>query len=81
VSTTRLLKSILPAACLWTGLREVEGFGYDQTMAELRKLYPATDEDGDMDDDDAVLPASVPEPIREMIGSRSATRSLGSMIW
>ncbi|KAJ6606598.1 muts domain V-domain-containing protein [Mycena vulgaris] len=79
VSTTRLLKSILPAACLWTGLREVEGFRYDQTMAELKKLYPATDED-DMDDD-AALPSSVPKPIREMIGSRSAIESLGSMIW
>ncbi|KAJ7105743.1 muts domain V-domain-containing protein [Mycena crocata] len=80
VSTTRLLKSILPAACLWTGLREVEGFGYDDTMRELRKLYPAIDED-DMDDDDVVLPSSVPEPIREMMGSRSAIESLGSMIW
>ncbi|KAF7338601.1 DNA mismatch repair protein [Mycena venus] len=81
VSTTRLLKSILPAACLWTGLRAVEGFGYDQTMAELRKLYPATDEDDMNDDDDVVLPSSVPEPIREMMGSRSAIESLGSMIW
>ncbi|KAJ6547168.1 DNA mismatch repair protein msh6 [Mycena capillaripes] len=79
VSTTRLLKSILPAACLWTGLRDVEGFGYDQTMVELRKLYPATGED-DMDDD-AMLPSSVPEPIREMMGSRSAVESLGSLIW
>ncbi|KAJ7208168.1 muts domain V-domain-containing protein [Mycena haematopus] len=79
VSTTRLLKSVLPAACLWTGLREVEGFGYDQTMVELRKLYPATD-DG-MDDEDVVLPSSVPEPIREMMGSRTAIESLGSMIW
>ncbi|KAJ6500392.1 muts domain V-domain-containing protein [Mycena sanguinolenta] len=79
VSTTRLLKSALPAACLWTGLRDVEGFGYDQTLVELRKLYPATDDDG-MDDDD-VLPSSVPEPIREMMGSRSAIEALGSMIW
>ncbi|KAJ7929330.1 muts domain V-domain-containing protein [Mycena leptocephala] len=79
VSTTRLLKSILPAACLWTGLREVEGFGFDQTMVELRKLYPATDDD-DMADD-IVLPSSVPEPIREMMGSRTAIESLGSMIW
>jgi DNA mismatch repair protein MSH6 len=79
VSTTRLLKSILPAACLWTGLREVEGFGFDQTMVELRKLYPATDDD-DMADD-IVLPSSVPEPIREMMGSRTAVESLGSMIW
>ncbi|KAJ7470392.1 muts domain V-domain-containing protein [Mycena latifolia] len=78
VSTTRLLKSILPAACLWTGLREVEGFGFDQTMVELRKLYPATAEEMD---DDAALPSSVPEPIREMISSRSAIESLGSMIW
>ncbi|KAJ7090206.1 muts domain V-domain-containing protein [Mycena belliarum] len=79
VSTTRLLKAVLPAACLWTGLREVEGFDYDQTMVELRKLYPATDED-DMDND-AALPSNVPEPIREMLGSRSAIESLGSMIW
>ncbi|KAJ6618260.1 muts domain V-domain-containing protein [Mycena sp. CBHHK59/15] len=79
VSTTRLLKSVLPAACLWTGLREVEGFGYDQTMAELKKLYPATEEDGM--DGDGVLPASVPEPIREMADSRSAIQALGSMIW
>ncbi|KAJ7756787.1 muts domain V-domain-containing protein [Mycena maculata] len=79
VSTTRLLKSILPAACLWTGLREVEGFGYEQTMVELRKLYPPTEED--YMDDDVVLPSSVPEPIREMMGSRSAIESLGSMIW
>ncbi|KAJ7093127.1 muts domain V-domain-containing protein [Mycena epipterygia] len=79
VSTTRLLKSILPAACLWTGLREVEGFGYDQTMSELVKLYPATEEDNMADDD--VLPSSVPEPIREMVDSPSAIESLGSMIW
>ncbi|KAJ7197253.1 muts domain V-domain-containing protein [Mycena pura] len=79
VSTTRLLKSILPAGCLWTGLREVEGFSYEQTLVELRKLYPAVEEN-DMDKD-AVLPSSVPEPIREMMGSHSATESLGSMIW
>ncbi|KAK7023852.1 DNA mismatch repair protein [Favolaschia claudopus] len=78
VSTTRLLKSILPASCLWTGLREVEGFDYDQTIMELKKLYPGSDED--MNDDDA-LPSSVPEPIREMVDTRSAIESLGSMIW
>ncbi|KAJ7273346.1 muts domain V-domain-containing protein [Mycena rebaudengoi] len=79
VSTMRLLKSILPAACLWTGLREVEGFGYDKTMTELKKLYPVTDTD-DMDED-AILPSSVPEPIREMAFSRTAIEALGSMIW
>ncbi|KAJ7695011.1 muts domain V-domain-containing protein [Mycena olivaceomarginata] len=74
VSTTRLLKSVLPAACLWTGLRDVEGFGYDQTMVELRKLYPPTDDAMD-DDEDVVLPSSVPEPIREMMDRRFDVRS------
>ncbi|KAJ7632274.1 muts domain V-domain-containing protein [Roridomyces roridus] len=78
VSTTRLLKSILPAACLWTGLRDVEGFGYDKTVVELKKLYPATET---AMDDDSVLPSSVPEPIREMVSSPSAIESLGNMIW
>jgi DNA mismatch repair protein MSH6 len=49
-------------------------------MVELRKLYPATDDAMD-DDEDVVLPSSVPEPIREMMGSRTAIESLGSMIW
>ncbi|KAJ7184166.1 hypothetical protein C8R46DRAFT_1063114 [Mycena filopes] len=80
VSTTRLLKAVLPAACLWTGLRDVEGLSYDQTLVELRKIYPPADEDG-MDDDDVVLPVSVPDPIREMMGSPTAIESLGSMIW
>ncbi|KAJ7043296.1 muts domain V-domain-containing protein [Mycena alexandri] len=79
VSTTRLLKSVIPAACLWTGLRDVEGLSYNQTLVELRKLYPATE--GDEMDDDVVLPTSVPEPIREMMGSPTAIESLGSMIW
>jgi DNA mismatch repair protein MSH6 len=57
----------------------VEGFGYDKTMTELKKLYPVTDTD-DMDED-AILPSSVPEPIREMAFSRTAIEALGSMIW
>ncbi|KAF7311618.1 DNA mismatch repair protein [Mycena kentingensis (nom. inval.)] len=80
VATNRLLKSVLPSACLWTGLRDVEGFGYDKTLVELRKLYPS-DGAEDMMDDDAALPTTVPEPIREMLASRSAIESLGSMIW
>ncbi|PFH50600.1 hypothetical protein AMATHDRAFT_80735 [Amanita thiersii Skay4041] len=81
VSTTRLLKTVLPAACLWTGLRTVEGFDYQQTIEELRRLYPLQ-EDTEMDyDADCILPSSVPEPIREMVDSKLAIQSLGSMIW
>jgi len=81
VSTTRLLKSVLPAACLWTGLREVEGFGYEQTIQELRKLYPSGDEDENMDEDSNVLSVNVPEAIRDMADSKNAMESLGIMIW
>ncbi|CAK5264723.1 unnamed protein product [Mycena citricolor] len=80
VSTTRLLKSIVPSLCIWTGLRDVEGFDYEQTKVELVKLYPQEeDDDGSSDGDE--LPASVPEPIRAMSGSRTAIESLGMMIW
>lgn len=80
VSTTRLLKAVLPAACLWTSLREVEGFDYEDTMKELASLYPA--DKGDMDeDDDSVLPRAVPQPIREMAGSKPPIEALGAMIW
>ncbi|KAF8635419.1 hypothetical protein AX15_000411 [Amanita polypyramis BW_CC] len=83
VSTTRLLKSILPAACLWTGLRSVEGFDYQQTIEELIKIYPSSDEDRSMevDDDDCVLPHSVPETVRKMSSSKFALKALGTMIW
>ncbi|CAK5279496.1 unnamed protein product [Mycena citricolor] len=80
VSTTRLLKSIVPSLCIWTGLRDVEGFDYEQTKVELVKLYPQEeDDDGNSDGDE--LPASVPEPIRAMSGSQTAIESLGMMIW
>ncbi len=80
MSTTRLLKTFLPAACLWTGLRAVEGFGYDETLKELKSLYPA--EEGQMDDDDErLLPVSVPQTIRDMADSQPAMEALGAMIW
>lgn len=79
VSTTRLLKSVLQAACLWTSLRDVEGFGYDVTLQELKTLYPA-DDDENMDDD-AILSESVPESIRSMVDCKNAITALGSMIW
>ncbi|KAJ4482025.1 muts domain V-domain-containing protein [Lentinula aciculospora] len=79
VSTTRLLKSILPAACLWTGLREVEGLGYDDTLEDLKTRFPATDEMSD--ETDHLLPESVPKPIRDMADSKPAIEALGSLIW
>lgn len=82
VTTTRLLKTVLPAACLWTGLRSVEGFDFDGTMHELRTLYPAGDDNNMEDEDDeSSLPPSVPQSIRDMASSRNAILSLGSMIW
>lgn len=80
MTTTRLLKAVLPAACLWTGLRPVEGFDYDSTLKELRTLYPADDSDS-METDEDLLPQTVPESIREMVTSKNAIVSLGSMIW
>ncbi|KAG7445110.1 DNA mismatch repair protein Msh6, partial [Guyanagaster necrorhizus] len=80
VSTTRLLKAVLPAACLWTSLREVEGFNYEDTMKELANLYP--DDKGDIDEDgDNILPKAVPQPIRDMAGSKPPIEALGAMIW
>jgi len=79
VATTRLLKSILPAACLWTSLRETEGFGYDRTLTELKALYPA---DADtMEDDGELLSGTVPQSIRDMVGYKGAMEALGAMIW
>ncbi|KAK2461207.1 hypothetical protein APHAL10511_006734 [Amanita phalloides] len=83
VSTTRLLKGVLPPTCLWTSLRTVEGFDYEQTIEELRKLYPSSDEDHPIEDggDDCVLPPAVPKPIREMSSSKLTVQALGTMIW
>ena len=77
VATTRLLRVILPGACLWTSLRDVEGFDYDKTLSELKSLYGTNGEDF-MDDDDYSL---VPTAIREMLGCKTAIEALGSMMW
>jgi DNA mismatch repair protein MSH6 len=80
VGTTRVLKGILPAACLWTSLRECEGFGFNETLKELKNLYPdEDDEDEDMDGD--ILGKNVPQPIKDMISSKAAIEALGGMIW
>lgn len=81
VNTTRLLKVILPASCLWTSLRESEGFRYDRTIKELRTLYPTEEESMDADEQEDVLGSNVPQSIRDMLGCKSAMEALGSMIW
>jgi DNA mismatch repair protein MSH6 len=77
VATTRLLKVILPGTCLWTSLRDVEGFGYDETLSELKTLYAANGQDTTDDDDYNGLPTA----IRDMIESKNVIEALGSMMW
>lgn len=87
VETTRLLKAVLPPACLWTGLREVEGFGYEETLKEVAAMYPASssEDDEEMESDaprrGVVLSSNVPAPIRDMADSRGAIEALGIMVW
>ncbi|KZT23633.1 DNA mismatch repair protein Msh6 [Neolentinus lepideus HHB14362 ss-1] len=80
VPTTRLLKGILPPSCLWTSLRDCEGFSYDATLKELKNMYPPGDDEDAMMEDDA-LGSGVPEAIRTMIPSQNAVVALGAMIW
>ena len=74
VFTTRLLKNVLPASCLWTSLRDCEGFGYRETQQELKNLYPDSDDDVDAG-------SAIPDAIRSMLDSEVAIEALGSMIW
>ena len=90
MSTTRLLKAVLPDSCLWSSLRDCEGLSYENTIKELKTLYPGSDGEGrdDMDEDDEFyqcnrlgLTMAVPEAIRKMISCNNAIEALGSMIW
>lgn len=83
VSTTRLLRAVLPASCIWTGLRSVEGLGYDETIQELNKVYAGEGEDGTeaMHEDDSLLSSTVPECIATMQHQRGAIEALGCMMW
>ncbi|KAJ8481880.1 hypothetical protein ONZ51_g5715 [Trametes cubensis] len=82
VSTTRLLKAVLPGNCLWTTLRDCEGFKYNDTIKELKKLYPKDEDDEDeMVDNPHGLTKSVPDPIRRMLPHLGAIEALGAMIW
>ncbi|KAF9528358.1 muts domain V-domain-containing protein [Crepidotus variabilis] len=81
-NTQRLLKAILPQGCLWTSLRSVEGHKYDETLEELKRVYPS--DDSAMEEDDpllSLLPQSVPAPIREFAHERLPIEALGSMMW
>ncbi|KAF8840553.1 DNA mismatch repair protein Msh6 [Paxillus ammoniavirescens] len=80
VPTTRLLKAILPSSCLWTSLRDVEGFTYDQTIVELNKMFSGDDGDASMNED-GVLDDAVPESIKDMAGCKPAMEALGAMAW
>jgi len=66
-------------------LRAVEGLKYEETLEELKAIYPATsDEDASMDEDDLsldVLPSSVPSSIRDLASEQLPIEALGSMIW
>ncbi|KAF7798458.1 hypothetical protein EIP86_009679 [Pleurotus ostreatoroseus] len=80
VSTSRLLKAVLPGQCLWTSLRESEGLSYEKTIKELKELYPS-EADEDVTDNAFGLSSSVPEAIRSMLMFHGAVEALGSMIW
>ena len=62
-------------------MRDVEGMDFDKTIKELKKLYPAADDDDGMEDYVHGLGPSVPEAIRGMVQYKSAIEALGSMIW
>jgi DNA mismatch repair protein MSH6 len=75
VNTTRLLKAALPGACIWTSLRESEGFGFKETKVELKKMFGETTGDGTDADE------GIPEAISSMLGDREAVEALGAMVW
>ncbi|KAG6333930.1 hypothetical protein ID866_5162 [Astraeus odoratus] len=80
VATTRLLKATLPSSCLWTSLRDVEGYTFEQTIKELNLMFSGKVEDDAMCED-GELSTAVPESIREMAGCKTAMEALGAMAW
>ncbi len=80
MATTRLLKNILPASCLWTVLREEEGYGYDATLKALDELFPKASDDDAMEEDGDSL-RNIPDGIRQMLDSKVAVEAIGAMIW
>ncbi|KAK4055994.1 DNA mismatch repair protein msh6 [Microbotryomycetes sp. JL221] len=79
VSTLRLLRNSLGIDCQWTMLKPgTEFLREDDTKAELRKMFGATQAD---DDDVMDQDANVPEQIREMYDEPVVMSALGGMIW
>ncbi|KEP51775.1 MSH6-DNA mismatch repair-like protein [Rhizoctonia solani 123E] len=81
VATTRLLKVLLPSNCLWTPLSKSEGLSYNNTLDELKALYPPEPDAEDGMEDDNSWSSGIPEAIRNFIGNEIAIESLGSMVW
>jgi DNA mismatch repair protein MSH6 len=80
VATNRLLKSLLPSSCIWTGIRESEGLSYQNTLITLDELYPSEDEmTGNENKPGSSL--AVPEAIRSVLNVPVAIEALGTMIW
>jgi DNA mismatch repair protein MSH6 len=77
VGTTRLLKGILPSACIWTALRESEGFGFERTQRELNTMFATNAANDGMDHSST----GIPEAITSMLGDKEAVEALGAMIW
>lgn len=75
MNTSRLLKATLPSGCIWTSLRDSEGFNFKETKKELGEMFGATSGDA-MDDG-----SDIPEAITIMLGDCEAVEALGSMIW
>lgn len=71
---------ILPASCLWTSLRDVEGYTFEQTIKELNAIFSEGAVDDAMDED-GELNASVPQSIRDMAGYKTAIEAFGMMAW
>lgn len=63
----------------------MEGLSYEETLTELKTIYPASSENDMLIDEDdpaaSILPASVPTPIRDLASEQLSMEALGSMIW
>ncbi|KAG9034241.1 DNA mismatch repair protein msh6 [Tulasnella sp. JGI-2019a] len=83
VPTTRLLKNLIPASCLWTALRSSEGYTYDQTIEALDELFApkSKGDDDDAMDEDTPKQSEIPEGIKQMLDNRTAVEAIGTMIW
>jgi DNA mismatch repair protein MSH6 len=67
---------------LWTSLRDVEGFTFQQTIKELNSMFLEVNAgEDDAMNEDAELSSAVPQSIRDMASYRGAMEALGALIW